>query len=72
MNDRSQAGSSLSNGEIEFMQNRRVPTDDSRGMGEPLNEVDANGNGIRVKATYYIDVSYPGIKGGESKQRIVQ
>jgi len=71
-NDRSQAGSALQDGLIEFMQNRRIPTDDSRGMGEALNEVDANGNGIRVKATYYIDISYPLLEGGAPKQRLIQ
>jgi len=52
-NDRSQGGSSLEMGAIEFMQNRRIPARDYRGMGEWLNEVDANGNGIRVPASYY-------------------
>jgi hypothetical protein len=38
------------------MQNRRIPDDDSRGMGEWLNEKDQNGRGIRVTSTYYIDL----------------
>jgi hypothetical protein len=38
------------------MQNRRIPDDDFRGMGEWLDEKDENGNGIRVSATYYIDI----------------
>lgn len=54
MNDRSQGGSVIKNGRIELMQNRRLNVDDSRGMGEPLNETDANGNGISVPATYYV------------------
>lgn len=40
MNSRSQGGSVLKKGRIELMQNRRLQKDDSRGMGEPLNEVD--------------------------------
>jgi len=36
------------------MQNRRINKDDWRGMGDPLNEVDVNGNGITVPATYYV------------------
>jgi hypothetical protein len=38
MNDRSQGGSALADGTIEFMQNRRIPADDARGMGEWVNE----------------------------------
>jgi hypothetical protein len=53
-NDRSQAGSALEPGSIEFMQNRRIPADDSRGMGEWVNEKDQYGKGIRVPATYYV------------------
>lgn len=52
-NDRSQSGSALEAGSIEFMQNRRIPVDDGRGMGEDLDEKDQYGNGIRVPATYY-------------------
>ena len=54
MNGRSQGGSALSPGNIEFMQNRRIPADDGRGMGEYLDEKDSLGNGIRVPATYYV------------------
>jgi len=56
MNDRSQGGSALSDGTIEFMQNRRIPADDSRGMGEWVNEEDELGNGIRVPATYHVQL----------------
>jgi hypothetical protein len=38
------------------MQNRRLNVDDSRGMGEALNETDVNGNGITVPATYYVQL----------------
>jgi len=56
MNDRAQGASALTNGHIEFMQNRRIPADDNRGMGEYMNEVDELGHGIRVPATYYIQI----------------
>ena len=54
MNDRSQGGSSIKQGRIELMQNRRLNVDDKRGVGEPLNEVDSQGKGISVPATYYV------------------
>ena len=38
------------------MQNRRLNLDDWRGMGEPLNEIYWNGNGISVPATYYVQL----------------
>jgi hypothetical protein len=40
MNDRSQGGSSLSNGSVELMMTRRMNTRDGYGMGEILNELD--------------------------------
>lgn len=43
MNSRSQGGSVLKPGRVEFMQNRRLNVDDWRGMGEPLNETASNG-----------------------------
>lgn len=56
MNDRSQAGSALNAGQIEFMQHRRIPADDGRGMGEWVDETDENGDGIKVPATYYLQI----------------
>lgn len=56
MNDRAQGGTALSPGNIEFMQNRRIPADDSRGMGEYVDEKDLNGDGIRVPATYHVQI----------------
>lgn len=56
MNDRSQGGSVIKDGRIELMHNRRINEDDGRGVGEPLNEVDASGNGISVPATYYVQL----------------
>ena len=42
MNDRSQSGTSLSDGSIQLMQNRRLYADDHKGVGEPLNERQPN------------------------------
>ena len=36
------------------MQNRRLYKDDDRGVVEPLNETDSEGNGITTHATYHI------------------
>ena len=56
MNSHTQGGSSLKQGRIELMQNRRISSQDNRGMGEPLDEVDEDGNGIHVPATYYVQI----------------
>lgn len=48
MNDRSQGGSVIERGRIEFMHNRRLFKDDMRGVKEPLREDGATGNGIAV------------------------
>lgn len=71
MNDRPQSGSALYEGGIQFMQNRRIPADDHRGMGEWLDEKDSYGNGIRVPATYYIDI-FDSHRGQGPRQRLVQ
>lgn len=68
MNDRSQAGTALEEGEFQFIQARREFGDDLRGEAIPLNETDKNGHGIRIKATYYLEVS--GLT--DSRQRQVQ
>jgi len=48
LNDRSQGGSGMRTGEIELMIQRRILHDDNRGVGEPLNETDPDGQGIRL------------------------
>jgi len=55
-NDRSQGGSALDAGSIEFMQHRRIPADDGRGMGEWVDEKDSSGHPIRVPATYFVNI----------------
>ena len=52
------------------MQNRRLNVDDWRGMGDPLNEVDSNGNGISVPATYYVQLFNQASR--PSLQRVIQ
>ena len=68
LNDRSQGGSSLQNGRIELMQHRRVPHDDNKGVAEFLNEKDPDGNGIRVPATYYLQLG--SVKDGSDQRRV--
>ena len=60
----------MQDGRIELMQNRRINKDDWRGMGDPLNEVDSNGNGITVPATYYVQLFNQAKR--PALQRIVQ
>ena len=50
--DRPQGATSLSEGVIELMQHRRIPTTDGKGMGEALDEVES------VKNTYYVYLSH--------------
>jgi len=68
LNDRAQGGSALVDGTIELMQNRRLFFDDNRGVEEPLNEVDKNGEGIAVNALYRVQMVH---ENQESKQRRV-
>lgn len=56
MNDRSQGGTSIAAGTVELMQNREAPSDDNKGVAEPLQEKDEYGNGMRVKATYFVQI----------------
>jgi len=55
-NDRAQSGSALEEGSIQLMQNRRIFADDNYGVAEDLNEMDKVGNGMRVKATYFVEI----------------
>ena len=54
--DRSVGGTSLRDGEIEIMVHRRLFMDDAKGMNEPLNETDTNGQGIIVKGVTYFEI----------------
>ena len=66
MTDKSTAGSAeLMPGTIELIQNRRLIFDDDRGVGEPLDEQDSHGKGMKVNSKYWIEI----VGKGESIQR---
>lgn len=52
--DRSEGGSSIKDGQIELMIHRRTLHDDARGVGEPLNETDSDGKGLRQTIRHYV------------------
>ncbi|KAL4477151.1 hypothetical protein ABPG72_008885 [Tetrahymena utriculariae] len=56
VNDRSQGGTSLNQGQIEIMLHRRILRDDRRGIGESLNEYDdvKAQLGLQQKVRHYI------------------
>jgi hypothetical protein len=47
------------------MQNRRINGYDAYGIAESLDDRDASGHGVPIKATYYMQIFDR--KGGESK-----
>ena len=56
LNDRNQGATSLQNGALEFMIQRRTYRDDSRGVREALNETDptrTDGKGLGVITKHY-------------------
>ncbi|KAL9187321.1 hypothetical protein ACHAXT_001424 [Thalassiosira profunda] len=71
--DRSQGGSSLSDGSLELLIQRRILHDDARGVGEPLNETDVGitpcpphgdatrlGKGVTIKGTHRLMIGANG------------
>jgi lysosomal alpha-mannosidase len=56
--DRSEGGSSMSDGSIELMVHRRTLHDDSQGVGEPINET-AYGQGLVVRGRHYLLLESP-------------
>ncbi|XP_033643770.1 lysosomal alpha-mannosidase-like [Asterias rubens] len=54
LTDRSLGGSSLKDGSLEIMVQRRTQHDDSRGVGEPLNETGQFGDGIIVRGKHSV------------------
>ncbi|XP_072039300.1 lysosomal alpha-mannosidase-like [Amphiura filiformis] len=61
LNDRSQGGASLKNGSMELMVHRRCLKDDSRGVGEPLNETGQYGDGLMIRGKHLVTLSIPGM-----------
>ncbi|KAI6671517.1 hypothetical protein NL676_006402 [Syzygium grande] len=62
--DRAAGGASIKDGQIELMLHRRILKDDSRGVGEPLDEMVCISNstckGLTVRGHYYIGINKPG------------
>lgn len=56
MNDRAQGGSAdlHDSATIELMQNRVLVRDDEKGVAQDLNETDADEQGLRISAKYYM------------------
>ncbi|KAK9990150.1 hypothetical protein SO802_025135 [Lithocarpus litseifolius] len=61
--DRATGGASIEDGEIELMLHRRTIYDDSRGVGEALDEsvcVDESCEGLTVRGNYYVSINQLG------------
>ena len=58
LNDRSQGGTSMKDGQIELMIHRRLLHDDAFGVGEALNET-AFGKGLVVTGKHWLQLSHP-------------
>ena len=74
INERSTGGSAdLSfKGGIELIHNRRLLKDDNRGVGEPLNETDALGFGMRVNSRYWLQIiDYNTTRSGQRQQQLL-
>lgn len=54
--DRSQGGASINDGQVELMVHRRLLHDDSRGVGEPLNETGLDGDGLIVRGIHRLSI----------------
>ena len=70
VNDRSQGGSSLTDGQLELMVHRRLTMDDGRGVGEPLSEPGLDGKGLIITGSHYLQ--YTPVASLAKQTRIVQ
>jgi len=78
--DRTQGGSSLADGQLEFMVHRRLVSDDNRGVAEPLDEPGVNGRGLIVRGVHRLALSTPstaaaarrGAQAAQAFRRVVQ
>ncbi|CAL8126674.1 unnamed protein product [Orchesella dallaii] len=70
LNDRSQGGTSMNDGEIELMLHRRLLFDDAFGVGEPLNET-AFGTGLVARGKHWLLLAGEGTGVSISKHREV-
>lgn len=59
LNDRSQGGSSIKDGQVEVMLHRRLLVDDFLGVGEPLNEPGVLGAGLVIKGIHRVLLTSP-------------
>ncbi|CAH2272891.1 voltage-dependent P Q-type calcium channel subunit alpha-1A [Pelobates cultripes] len=59
LTDRSQGGSSITDGSVELMVHRRLLLDDSRGVGEPLFEPGQYGEGLVVRGRHLLLLDSP-------------
>ncbi|XP_030485943.2 alpha-mannosidase [Cannabis sativa] len=61
--DRATGGASIADGQLELMLHRRMIKDDSRGVGEALDErvcVEDTCEGLTVRGNYYVSINQPG------------
>jgi lysosomal alpha-mannosidase len=70
--DRSQGGSSMVDGSVELMVQRRLQMDDRRGVGEPINEpgLNAAGSGLIVRMTHRLSISTNAAAPAVGKQAV--
>ena len=59
MSDRSQGGSSITDGSVEIMVHRRLLRDDFLGVGEPLDEPGLGGQGLVTRGKHRVLLSKP-------------
>ena len=67
LTDRSQGGTSLSDGTAELMLHRRILLDDNFGVSEALNETGLDGNGLMVRGSHFLIIDT--IRQSDKKHR---